>query len=402
MSWTKQAEDSFTDGYGVAITSHTPDMGSAWVIESGTWNIYNTYLDSVSGGVGTVLRNSTTLADKQACDSILDGHDARTNPCVRLQAGSASGYGVEYRGNYPLLTLYRIDSGSLTQLAQTSDSGSSTCTLRIEADGSTLSVYIDGVLKITHTDATYSSGYAGLFVAMGGACNSDKFTAYDDSGGGGGVSGSASITLDALTCSATATLAIAGTATNTLAALTLSAAGTLALQATASITLGSLSLSSTGSLAVAGAASVTLAALTLTGAGTLAIAGSAGITLGDLTLAGTGTIAIAGAASVTLGSLTLASTGTLALAGAAAIVLDPVTLVATGTGQTLTPITGTLDVTLDPLTLVSTGVHSSPPPPPPSAPTGDWTPPAASGAPWSTSIASTDSWTPPPASGNPW
>lgn len=68
---------------------------------------------------------------------------------------------------------------------------------------------------------------------------------------------------------------------------------------------------------ITGSANVTLGALTVAGAGTLGpepITGSANITLGALTVAGTGTVSgggITGAANITLGALTVAGTGTL-------------------------------------------------------------------------------------------
>jgi len=68
---------------------------------------------------------------------------------------------------------------------------------------------------------------------------------------------------------------------------------------------------------ITGSANVTLGALTVAGAGTLGpepITGSANITLGALTIAGTGTVSgggITGTANITLGALTVAGTGTL-------------------------------------------------------------------------------------------
>ena len=68
---------------------------------------------------------------------------------------------------------------------------------------------------------------------------------------------------------------------------------------------------------ITGSANVTLGALTVAGAGNLGpepITGSANITLGALTVAGTGTVSgggITGTANITLGALTVAGTGTL-------------------------------------------------------------------------------------------
>jgi len=68
---------------------------------------------------------------------------------------------------------------------------------------------------------------------------------------------------------------------------------------------------------ITGSANITLGALTVAGAGNLGpepITGIANITLGALTVAGTGTVSgggITGTANITLGALTVAGTGTL-------------------------------------------------------------------------------------------
>lgn len=67
---------------------------------------------------------------------------------------------------------------------------------------------------------------------------------------------------------------------------------------------------------ITGSANITLGALTLAGTGTVAdgVTGAGNITLGTLTLAGVGDVSggpITGAANITLGALTLAATGAL-------------------------------------------------------------------------------------------
>lgn len=199
-------------------------------------------------------------------------------------------------------------------------------------------------------------------------------TVFVPGAGGGEISGSASVTLGALTLSATGTLAIAGAADVTLDPLTLSATGTvaitgaldatldaltitatgaLALAGAVDVTLGSLSLTSTGAVAITGAVDAALDPLTLTSAGALAIAGAVDVTLGDLVVTATGEVAITGSASITLDTLTLASSGALAITGATAATLDALTL--TSAGALSDGPTGSVSVTLGALTLSATG-----------------------------------------------
>lgn len=152
--------------------------------------------------------------------------------------------------------------------------------------------------------------------------------------GGGGGTGTASLTLEAVTLSATGTLAIAGTAAPTLGAVTSVATGTVALAGTASPTLDSVTLAGTSGVAIAGAVAATL---------------------GDITLAATGAVALAGQVSATLGAVTLSAASTLLVQGVLAVTLDPITGALEG-DLADSPGTGSLNGQLDPVTLTAAGV----------------------------------------------
>jgi hypothetical protein len=170
-----------------------------------------------------------------------------------------------------------------------------------------------------------------------------------------GISGSASITLDAVTLSSAATLAIAGAASKTLDNVTLSSAATLAIAGAAAITLGDTTLSGAGAIALSGAASITLDAVTLASEGVLSAPGTgqASITLADATLSAAGTLALASAAAVALDNLIASSSAAVALSGAAAITLGEVTLEAAG--QASGPVSGEAAITFDDVTLQAEG-----------------------------------------------
>jgi hypothetical protein len=131
----------------------------------------------------------------------------------------------------------------------------------------------------------------------------------DDGGGGGTVTGTASITLGAATVSSAGSIAAVGTASITLGALTGASAGTVAASGTASITLGSLSLSSVGYVVNSGAASITLGTLTSSATGLVVVSGFAANTLAGLGILSAGLVTTpttrSGSASITLGLLSL-------------------------------------------------------------------------------------------------
>lgn len=103
-------------------------------------------------------------------------------PSVRIQAtGGLDAYQAGNRST-TALKIKRIDNGSVTQLGSIHTWSASTGdTLRVEASGSTLSVYLNDVLETTRTDSTYTGGYPGL-TATGSSNYYDNFEA-DDLGG---------------------------------------------------------------------------------------------------------------------------------------------------------------------------------------------------------------------------
>lgn len=165
-----------------------------------------------------------------------------------------------------------------------------------------------------------------------------------------------SVTLDALTASATGVLPLAATASPTLGALTSSATGTLSIVASFAKTLGNVTLSSTGTILIAGQASPTLGAATLSSTAVLPLAAQSAITLDAATLASTATLtsglaAISGSAAITLGNLAASGTSTLTTHGTASISLGPLTAEAFAT----TDIAGQAAITLGSLSLSSAG-----------------------------------------------
>jgi hypothetical protein len=80
-----------------------------------------------------------------------------------------------------------------------------------------------------------------------------------------GRTGSAAITLGALTASAQATVVVSGTASPTLGALTTTATGAITVSSQGAIALGALVTSASGAVIVQASGSVTLGALTLSG-----------------------------------------------------------------------------------------------------------------------------------------
>lgn len=183
MAWTQQAEDQFSGTAGTSLASHTPNQGSGWTLDAGTWTLTGSNSCDANTVSNATARNGTSLANKQAAEFTMKNSGV-FGILLRASAGP-SAYVLFNFVN--VLQFYRLDSGSYTQLVGSTGSTSPGDVLRFEADGSNLTGYINGVSTITTTDSTYASGTSGLHANTQGLGTFEYFSAfyaYDDAGGG--------------------------------------------------------------------------------------------------------------------------------------------------------------------------------------------------------------------------
>lgn len=92
---------------------------------------------------------------------------------VRYQDSTVSGYVAYFSGGN--VTLYREDNDVSTIIGSSVSAPLSIGDIiRIEARGSTISALVNGVVKRTVTDSTYSNGWAGIF-GLSTTCNFDNW-----------------------------------------------------------------------------------------------------------------------------------------------------------------------------------------------------------------------------------
>jgi hypothetical protein len=149
---------------------------------------------------------------------------------------------------------------------------------------------------------------------------------------------------------------VTGTGSLSQSAQTLSASGSVSIGATASLTQAAQTLASNGTVAIAGSASLSQAAQTLSATGTVAAAGSitgtATLNQTAQTLAATGLIAISGTASLAQSAQTLSASGAIQITGTGNLIELAETLSASGV--VLTGITGSANLAQDAQTLTAT------------------------------------------------
>jgi hypothetical protein len=279
LAFTLKVHDTFVGTFSDPIAGRVPDtLGSAWgaVQGGGAVSIGLNYA-AFPASANTWIINTTPLANNQAVEGTTPNAGGGGNfiNLVWRADASGNGYMLMCRPNiFDDVLLWKMVGGSFTNLgSQTGIKGSAWpagTLVRVEMIGTAITVYVDGVLKWTTGDATYASGFAGMFGDNGGSSLLDNFKAFDDAGGGGGT---------------THNLAASVLGTLTVSAALQPIPRTLAASVNASLTVSG-ALTDTANIALASAVT-----LTLNAAGSLSLAASAALAAAvNLTMAATGTL----------------------------------------------------------------------------------------------------------------
>jgi hypothetical protein len=172
------ATDAFTRA------DSTSSAGPSWTNISGSGGVFsNECYFPTSPGV--IIWNADTFANDHYAQCVAGSFWslAIMGPGVRVQSDDGDGY-YHYNGR-----IFRYDAGSATELGS-SDVPASTDTIKMEAEGTAIRYYLNTVLKIDVTDATYGTGGVGIR-SDSASITVDNFEADDIGGGGGGAEGAA-------------------------------------------------------------------------------------------------------------------------------------------------------------------------------------------------------------------
>lgn len=365
---------TFTDNFDRA--DNATSLGANWTTHAGTWGILTNQADS-KGGSGNEARYSAGASD--GGDHYTEARVYDTNVGVSARHRDTGGrYYLAWRGANAI-ELLRSDDGTFASLGSFTVALTAGDVIRIEAAGSTIKVFYNGVERISATDTNYPGTDAfrryGGMRAFDVAKNADDW-AFGDLGASG-VTGTGALTAAPATASGSGALSLTGAGSLVASVATLAAAATVALTGTGSLDAQPASLSGAATVTATGTGSPTAAPAALGGAGALSLTGTGTLTAtpaaldgsGTLTLTGTGALTatpatlsgsgnvgstIAGTGTLTAAPATLTGAGTLALTGTGSLTAAPAAL--TGTGTVLAPVTGSGDLAASPAILAGTGV----------------------------------------------
>lgn len=153
------ASDDFTDTTGTALSTHDAN----WTVHAATYEIEANQLEGTALSTqGLAFYDATYTNDQYAqvtwTNSVANG--IFWGPAVRVQAGTASGY--DCVADVDTVALREWTAGSPSDLTTTARTQSVGETIRLEASGTGLSCLIDDVEVLSTTDATHTSGNAGV------------------------------------------------------------------------------------------------------------------------------------------------------------------------------------------------------------------------------------------------
>ncbi|QTD96973.1 hypothetical protein [Streptomyces cyanogenus] len=275
---------TFTDDFNRANGA----PGANWVDLTGLWTIVSNQLSSGTAGGTIIIRAATAMATND--------HSAQ----VTIAATGAVSHGVWCRGNTAFTSgyLWRNDGtswvlfsnvgGSFTSIGSFSGAAVAGDVAKIQAVGSTIKGFVNGVARVTVTDTAVTTGTSvGLRAESTNLLRFDDFTAADvTSGVTGDAALSSTATLSASGLRATASGAAQAATAGLSAAGQLAAGGSASESVTATLTAGgtrnasaAASSAVTAAISAAGAVAAVGVAPASAAAG-LSASGTAGFTDG--------------------------------------------------------------------------------------------------------------------------
>ncbi len=187
MAWALLSghEDAFTAADATNLDGRTMTGGTGvWTKVGGTWEVHSNHGRETSGVSDRYLYDSAASAvDKQRVEMVAVSNLDIGPMCRFGTTGGVDGYLMYLLFTNGNVILYRIDNGALTNIASGGNAQAGD-TVMIEADGSTITCYVNGVSVCNASDSTYATGVGAVYSGGLGSQEFDDWKFYVDAGGG--------------------------------------------------------------------------------------------------------------------------------------------------------------------------------------------------------------------------
>lgn len=147
------------------LATPTPDIGNNWESYIGSWGITGGKLAKTNGGVDSFVYVNATATDNFEVSLDIDTISGTRDFGIVFRAQGGSGGGYFFHSNDTHTSLYRYSApGSYTQIsAPVGGALIAGDAVAIRVQGSNIEAYINGILKASATDSTYTGTRIGMY-----------------------------------------------------------------------------------------------------------------------------------------------------------------------------------------------------------------------------------------------
>jgi hypothetical protein len=174
---------TFSDDFNRANSS---DLGAGWVEVSGDWSIVSNQLSPGAAGGTIILRAAGAMdtADHHAQFTIAATAPASQGVWCRGNSSGGLSSGYLWRNDGSTWDLFSVVGGSFSVIGSYAAAAAPGDVGRVQAVGSTIKAYVNGVERVSVTDTSVTTGTSvGIRSESAGAIRYDDFAAADIAAG---------------------------------------------------------------------------------------------------------------------------------------------------------------------------------------------------------------------------
>lgn len=168
---------SFSDDFNRADST---DLGANWVEVSGDWSIVSNQLSPGSAGGTIILRAASSMSSNDNYAQAAIAATASVSHGVWCRGNSNISSGYLWRNDGTSWNLFSVVGGSFTLIGTYATAAVSGDVAKVQAVGSTVKAYVNGVERVSIVDTSVSAGVnVGIRSESSGSIRWDNFSAGD-------------------------------------------------------------------------------------------------------------------------------------------------------------------------------------------------------------------------------
>lgn len=169
------------------MTSYVDDFNRAdsttvtgWIESGDDWSIKSNMLAPGISSLGIITYNSPLTSDDHYCQAVISVATSSSMGVYCRADGTSFNSGYLWRNNGSSWNLFYNVGGSFTSIASYAAGASNGDVAKIQAVGSTITAYVNGIQRASVTNTEVSSGkYVGIRCEASSTCRFDNFAAAD-------------------------------------------------------------------------------------------------------------------------------------------------------------------------------------------------------------------------------